>query len=55
MAPLTICPHGLPCTVNLAGYLEFVWRVKQRADEFIKSRFGNEPFLAVHIRRGVDR
>ena len=47
--------HGWRCAVTLAKEIHFVDDIQTRADRFIESSFGDEPFLAIHIRRGVDR
>ena len=37
------------------GHLRYVGRVHAEASRVVRSLFGREPYLAVHIRRGADR
>ena len=42
-------------TGHLAKQVHFVDEIRAQAKIFIQSKFRDQPFLAIHIRRGVDR
>ena len=44
-----------PALAELNSALGYVDQVAEKARRFIETEFGSEEFLAVHIRRGVDR